>query len=173
MKHRTTKSRGMLSVYKTENDIPQELRLKLNVLTNQSLADAVDLQMQIKQAHWNVKGPHFIGLHELFDRIDEAVESYVDLIAERIVQLGGIAEGTVRVAAGRSRLEEYSLVIADGRGHVEAVSKALSTFGREARATINHANELDDADTADIFTEISRGIDKWLWFVEAHTQAAH
>jgi len=163
----------MLSVYKTENDIPQELRLKLNVLTNQSLADAVDLQMQIKQAHWNVKGPHFIGLHELFDRIDDAVESYVDLIAERIVQLGGIAEGTVRVAAGRSRLEEYPLVIADGRAHVEAVSKALSTFGREARATINQANELDDADTADIFTEISRGIDKWLWFVEAHTQAAH
>ncbi len=173
MKHRTTKSRGMLSVYKTENDIPQELRLKLNVLTNQSLADAVDLQMQIKQAHWNVKGPHFIGLHELFDQIDEAVESYVDLIAERIVQLGGIAEGTVRVAAGRSRLEEYPLVIADGRAHVEAVSKALSTFGHEARATIHQANELDDADTADIFTEISRGIDKWLWFVEAHTQAAH
>jgi len=173
MKHRTTKSRGTLNVYKTENDIPQELRLKLNVLANQNLADAVDLQMQIKQAHWNVKGPHFIGLHELFDQIDEAVESYVDLIAERIVQLGGIAEGTVRVAAGRSRLEEYPLVIADGRAHVEAVSHALSTFGRAARATINQANEFNDADTADIFTEISRGIDKWLWFVEAHTQAAH
>ena len=97
----------------------------------------------------------------------------MDLIGERIVQLAGIAEGTVRVAAGRSRLEEYPLVIAEGRAHIEAVSKALSTFGREARATINHANELDDADTADIFTEISRGIDKWLWFVEAHTQAAH
>ena len=173
MKHRTKKSRGTLNVYKTENDIPQKLRLKLNVLANQGLADAVDLQMQIKQAHWNVKGPHFIGLHELFDQIDEAVESYVDLIAERIVQLGGIAEGTVRVAADRSRLQEYPLVIADGRAHVEAVSTALSTFGREARATINQANELDDADTADIFTEISRGIDKWLWFVEAHTQAAH
>ena len=173
MKQRTKKSRGGLNVYKTENDIPQQLRLKLNVLANQGLADAVDLQMQLKQAHWNVKGPHFIGLHELFDQIDEAVESYVDLIAERIVQLGGIAEGTVRVAAGRSRLEEYPLVIADGRAHVEAVSMALSTFGREARATINQANELDDADTADIFTEISRGIDKWLWFVEAHTQAAH
>jgi starvation-inducible DNA-binding protein len=173
MKHTTKKSRRTLNVYKTENDIPQQLRLKLNVLANQGLADAVDLQMQLKQAHWNVKGPHFIGLHELFDKIDEAVESYVDLIAERIVQLGGIAEGTVRVAAGRSRLEEYPLVIADGRAHVEAVSKALSTFGREARATINQANELDDADTADIFTEISRGIDKWLWFVEAHTQAAH
>src|SRR5713101_6459899 len=173
MKTTTAKIESMPTMYETENDIPQPRRAQLNALMNQRLADAVDLQLQMKQAHWNVKGPHFIGLHELFDQIDEAVESYVDLIAERIVQLGGIAEGTVRVAAGRSRLEEYPLVIADGRTHVEAVSKALSTFGREARATINQANELDDADTADIFTEISRGIDKWLWFVEAHTQAAH
>src|SRR5437016_332847 len=159
-------------MYVTENDLPKERRLELNALMNQRLADAVDLQMQMKQAHWNVKGPHFIGLHELFDQIDEAVESYVDLIAERIVQLGGIAEGTVRVAAERSRLEEYPLDIAEGRAHVEAVSKALSTFGHEARKTIDQADELEDADTADMFTEISRGIDKWLWFVEAHSQAA-
>src|SRR5438876_7631015 len=158
-------------MYETENDIPQQRRSELNALMNQRLADAVDLQMQMKQAHWNVKGPHFIGLHELFDQIDEAVESYVDLIAERIVQLGGSAEGTVRVAAERSRLEEYPLTIADGQAHVEAVSKALSTFGHEARKTIDQADELEDADTADIFTEISRGIDKWLWFVEAHSQA--
>ena len=158
-------------MYETENDIPQPRRLELNALMNQRLADAVDLQMQMKQAHWNVKGPHFIGLHELFDQIDEAVEGYVDLIAERIVQLGGIAEGTVRVAAERSRLEEYPLDIADGQAHVEAVSKALSTFGHEARNTIDQADDLDDADTADMFTEISRGIDKWLWFVEAHSQA--
>ena len=158
-------------MYETENDISPERRSELNALMNQRLADAVDLQMQMKQAHWNVKGPHFIGLHELFDQIDEAVESYVDLIAERIVQLGGIAEGTVRMAAERSRLEEYPLIIADGQAHVEAVSKALSTFGHEARKTIAQADELEDADTADIFTEISRGIDKWLWFVEAHSQA--
>jgi len=158
-------------MYETENDIPEARRLELNALMNQRLADAVDLQMQMKQAHWNVKGPNFIGLHELFDQIDEAVESYVDLIAERIVQLGGIAEGTVRVTAERSRLEEYPLTIADGHDHVEAVSRALSTFGHEARNTIEQADELEDADTADIFTEISRGIDKWLWFVEAHSQA--
>ena len=158
-------------MYETENEIPQKHRAELNALMNQRLADAVDLQLQMKQAHWNVKGPHFIGLHELFDKIDEAVESYVDLIAERIVQLGGIAEGTVRVSAARSRLEEYPLAIADGAAHVEAVSRALSTFGHEARETIEQADELDDADTADIFTEISRGIDKWLWFVEAHSQA--
>ena len=94
-------------MYETENDIPQNRRVEISTLLNQRLPDAVDLQTQMKQAHWNVKGPHFIGLHELFDKIDEAVEAYVDLIAERIVQLGGIAEGTARVAAGRSRLEEY------------------------------------------------------------------
>ena len=158
-------------MYETENDIPEPRRAELNALMNQRLADAVDLQTQLKQAHWNVKGPNFIGLHELFDQIDEAVEGYVDLIAERIVQLGGIALGTARVAAARSRLEEYPLDIADGRAHVEAVAKALSTFGGEARKTIDEADELQDADTADIFTEISRGIDKWLWFVEAHSQA--
>src|SRR6201987_5156736 len=116
-------------MYETENNIPNAARSELNALINQRLADIIDLQMQLKQAHWNVKGPHFIGLHELFDQIDEAVEGYVDLIAERIVQLGGIAEGTARVAAERSRLEEYPLDIADGRAHVEAVAKALSTFG--------------------------------------------
>src|SRR2546425_10570635 len=171
MKTSTKNTMDAPRMYETENDISQQRRTELCALMNQRLADAVDLQTQMKQAHWNVKGPHFIGLHELFDQIDEAVEGYVDLIAERIVQLGGVAEGTARVAAVGSRLEEYPLSIADGQAHVEAVSKALSTFGHEARKTIDEAEELDDADTADIFTEISRGIDKWLWFVEAHSQA--
>jgi starvation-inducible DNA-binding protein len=159
-------------MYETENDIPKAARSELNALINQRLADVIDLQMQLKQAHWNIKGPHFIGLHELFDKIAEDVETYVDEIAERAVQLGGIAQGTVRVAAARSRLEEYPLTIADGSAHVEAVAKALSTFGREARVSIDEANALNDADTADLFTEVSRGIDKWLWFVEAHSQAS-
>ncbi len=159
-------------MYETENDLPQKRREELNALMSQRLADAIDLQLQLKQAHWNVKGPNFIGLHELFDEVNADVAGYVDLIAERIVQLGGIAEGTVRVAAGRSRLAEYPLDIADGAAHVEAVARALSTFGRDARNTIDEADELGDADTADIFTEISRGIDKWLWMVEAHSQAA-
>jgi starvation-inducible DNA-binding protein len=173
MKKTNTKTEEAPKMYETENDIPEQQRSALIGLMNQRLADAVDLQTQMKQAHWNVKGPHFIGLHELFDQIDEAVESYVDLIAERIVQLGGIAEGTIRVAAARSHLEEYPLKIADGHAHVEAVSKALSTFGHDVRNTIDEADGLGDADTADIFTEISRGIDKWLWFVEAHSQAAN
>lgn len=158
-------------MYETENDISKNSRAELNALMNRRLASIVDLQMQIKQAHWNVKGPSFIGLHELFDKVAEAVEHYVDLVAERIVQLGDIAEDTVRVAASRTRLAEYPLQIAEGMAHVEAVARALSTFGQEAHNTIDEVNALDDADTADLFTEISRGIDKWLWFVEAHSQA--
>lgn len=158
-------------MYKTAIDIPLDERIELKTLMNLRLASAIDLQLQMKQAHWNVKGPSFIGLHKLFDEIDEAVEYYVDSIAERIVQLGGIAEGTVRVTASRSQLDEYPLTISDGMAHVHAVAKALSTFGREARTTIAEAEELNDADTADLFTEVSRGIDKWLWFVEAHSQA--
>jgi starvation-inducible DNA-binding protein len=159
-------------MYETENDISKENRMELNALMNQRLASAVDLQLQMKQAHWNVKGPSFIGLHELFDKVAGAVEGHVDQIAERIVQLGGVAEGTVRTAAARTRLTEYSPEISEGMAHVEAVARALSTFGQEVRNTIDDAAELDDAGTADLFTEISRSIDKWLWFVEAHSQAA-
>ena len=169
----TLKQNGEAAVqYETENDIPKAVRGELVEILNQRLADIIDLQTQLKQAHWNVKGPHFIGLHELFDKIAEDVESYVDMIAERVVQLGGIAEGTARVAASRSRLEEYPLEIADGSAHVEAVARALSTFGREARMMIDEAETLGDADTADMFTEISRAIDKWLWFVEAQSHAS-
>ena len=159
-------------LYDTENDLPRPAREALIPLINQRLADIVDLKTQIKQAHWNVKGPHFIGLHKLFDDIAEDVEEYTDMIAERAVQLGGIAEGTARVAASRSRLDEYPLNIADGIIHVAAVAKALSDFGNEVRRTIDEAETLEDSDTADMFTEVSRGIDKCLWFVEAHTQAS-
>jgi len=159
-------------MYETENDISKSNRSELITLLNLRLASLVDLQTQMKQAHWNVKGPSFIGLHELFDKVAKELEDYVDLVAERIVQLGGIAEGTVRVASSRTRLPEYPLEIAEGMAHVEAVARALSTFGREARNTIDEVNALEDADTVDLFTEISRGMDKWLWFVEAHSQAA-
>jgi len=158
-------------MYNTENDIARDRRADLNALLNRRLADAIDLQMQMKQAHWNVKGPNFIGLHELFDKVAESVESYVDLLAERIVQLGGVAEGTVRHAAAGSTIEEYPSEISEGAAHVSAVSIALAAFGYEVRNAINEATDLDDAGTADLFTEISRGIDKWLWFVEAHAQA--
>jgi starvation-inducible DNA-binding protein len=118
-----------------------------------------------------VKGPDFIALHELFDKVTEDVEEYVDLLAERAVQLGGIAEGTARTVAKRSTLPEYGAKGATGPDHVDALSTALAAFGKLARQAIDKCSELKDADTADLFTEISRGTDKWLWFVEAHLQA--
>src|SRR5947209_1374797 len=111
MKSTADRTKKAPTLYETENDLPKAAREELIPLINQRLADALDLQLQLKQAHWNVKGPNFIGLHELFDDIDESVEGYVDLIAERIVQLGGIAEGTARAVAARSRLDEYPLAI--------------------------------------------------------------
>ena len=160
-------------MFKTKNDLPEATRAKAIALLNARLADCIDLQSQTKQAHWNVKGPNFIGLHELFDKINEEVEDYVDDIAERAVQLGGIAEGTVRVVAKQSALKEYPLNVSDGHAHVDALSSALAAFGLLARKAINDANDMGDLDTADLFTEVSRGIDKWLWFVEAHLQAEH
>ena len=158
-------------MFKTKNDLSETIRSKAIELLNARLADAIDLQTQTKQAHWNVKGPTFIALHELFDKVNEDVEDYVDEIAERVVQLGGVAEGTARMAAKRSSLNEYPANAVDGRSHVEALSSALAAFGKSARKGIDQANEFNDLDTADLFTEISRGIDKWLWFVEAHLQA--
>lgn len=158
-------------MYVTKNDLPEATRAKVIELCNGRLADAIDLQTQCKQAHWNVKGPNFIALHELFDKINEDVEDYVDLVAERAVQLGGIAEGTARMAVKRSGLAEFKPKSAEGSDQVEALSASLASFGTLVRAAIENSNELNDADTADIFTEISRGADKWLWMLESHLQA--
>src|SRR5205814_232553 len=125
-----------------------------------------------KQAHWNVKGPQFIALHKLFDEINDAVVEYVDLLAERVVQLGGTAEGTARVVAERSELPEYPLTISTGEEHVWALSSALSNFGERIRRAIDQTADLGDVDSSDICTEISRGTDKWLWFVESHAEGA-
>jgi len=158
-------------LFSTKNDLPEDKRVEVIGLLNQRLAEAIDLQTQCKQAHWNVKGPSFIGLHKLFDDVNEDVETYVDLIAERIVQFGGIAEGTIGAAEQRSKLPDYPIGIATGAEHVAALSDALSAFGRAARITIAEMDELEDAGSADMLTGISRGVDKWLWFVEAHQQA--
>lgn len=158
------------AAYPTKNDLPEAARREAVALLNQRLADCIDLQTQSKQAHWNVKGPSFIALHKLFDEINAAVAEYADLLAERVVQLGGIAEGTVGVVAERSTLVDYPIGLSSGAEHVAALSDALAMFGRTVRVGIEEMNELEDAGSADILTEISRGVDKWLWFVEAHQQ---
>lgn len=158
-------------VSRTRNDLPEDTRSQMIELLNVRLADCIDLQTQTKQAHWNVRGPSFWGLHKLFDKVNEAVEEYVDLIAERAAQLGGSVEGTARQVAQRSSLPEYPKNIKGGMDHVKALSTALAAFGKSVREAIDTADEAEDKDTADVFTEVSRGIDQWLWFVEAHTQA--
>ncbi|MEO6939502.1 MAG: DNA starvation/stationary phase protection protein Dps [Candidatus Kapaibacterium sp.] len=158
-------------MYKTKNDLPLATRTKACAHLNELLAACIDLQLQSKQAHWNVKGPDFIALHELFDKIVTAAAEYVDLVAERIVQLGGIAEGTLRAIEKRSSLPKYPMNIANGVDHVNALSSSIAACGKHVRKGIDQSDKLHDADTTDILTEISRGLDKWLWFVEAQLQA--
>ncbi len=158
-------------MHDTKIDIKKETREQMIELLNARLADAIDLKSQAKQAHWNVKGMSFIALHELFDQVATEVDTHSDTIAERVTILGGTAEGTVRVAAEKSSLSQYPMEITDGRDHVDALSSALAEFGKRVRANIDDADEAGDKDTADLFTGVSREIDKLLWFVEAHIQA--
>ncbi len=154
----------------TKNDLPLDARTQLVVLLNARLADGIDLMLQGKQAHWNVKGPHFIALHELFDKIVEESEDWVDDLAERAVALGGVAEGTLVAVGKRTSLPAYPLDLIDGLAHVDALSSALARFGKSVRAAIDESSKLGDADTSDLFTGISRAVDKDLWFLEAHLQ---
>jgi starvation-inducible DNA-binding protein len=158
-------------MHKTRNDLPDNIRKAVIDLLQARLADAVDLVTQANQAHWNVKGPSFVGLHDLFEKVAEHGREHADLIAERIAALGGVAEGTAAVAAERSILPRYPLDIADGLAHVEALSIALATFGKAARAAIDGTSEMGDEVTVDLFTEVARGTDKDLWLVEVHSQA--
>jgi starvation-inducible DNA-binding protein len=160
------------ATHATLNDLPESTRSQVIDLLNQRLADAIDLELQSKQAHWNVKGPQFIALHKLFDEIHAAADEYVDLLAERIVQLGGVAEGVTAIVAERSELPQYPINISSGEEHVWALSNALASFGERIRRAIDETDELGDTDATDICTEISRGVDKWLWFVEAHADGA-
>jgi starvation-inducible DNA-binding protein len=131
-------------------------------------ADSMDRMHEAKQAHWNVKGPRFIALHTLFNAVVDAAEDSMDLLAERVVQLGGTAEGTIPVATARTGLKAYPLTLAEERDHVEALSSALAAYGASVRQAIEQTDTRGDTDTANICTEISRGVDKYLWFVEVY-----
>lgn len=152
----------------TKNSLPQSIRSQSVQLLNRNLALAIDLERQGKQAHWNVKGPNFIALHELFDKVAETAEGFTDLLAERATALGGTAEGRLHAMVESSSLPRYPGEIVSQREHVDALSTALAMFGKSARVAIDEAERLGDADTADVFTEISRETDKQLWLVEAH-----
>jgi starvation-inducible DNA-binding protein len=155
-------------VHPTHNTLSEKIRSQSIEILNKHLAAAIDLHAQAKQAHWNVRGPGFIAIHELFDRVAEQVERYSDHLAERAGGLGGTAHGTIQVAVKQSFLVPYAHGIADTAKHLFAVAASLAAFGQSVRHAIREATEFGDVDTADLFTEISRGIDKQLWFIESH-----
>lgn len=157
--------------FKTRNDLPAKARDEMIALLNRQLADTFDLFSQTKQAHWNVKGPQFFQLHGLFDKLAGALPEFADTIAERATALGGVAEGTARMSAKSSRLAEYPADAFDGAAAVEALASRYAALAASTRAAIIEANERGDLDTADLFTGISRELDKSLWFLEAHRQA--
>lgn len=155
--------------FKTSIDLPAKTRESVIVLLNQQLADTFDLLSQIKQAHWNVKGMNFIALHKLFDELVDTLEDQVDEIAERVTALGGLAMGTARMAAANSTLPEFPAVTA-GEDVLKALVERYAALAKSTRAAIDTADKAGDADTADLFTGVSRDLDKHLWFLEAHLQ---
>ncbi len=162
------KSKAKSRFYPTRIDMSAQVRSQVCELLNQSLAATLDLKTQTKQAHWNVKGMDFYQLHELFDELSGELEEYVDMVAERVTALGGTAMGTARIAAAESILPEYPFDAIDGIEHVTALAERFAAYAKHVRGAIDTTDELGDADTADLYTEISRTIDKRLWFLEAH-----
>lgn len=154
----------------TRNTLPDNTRKAMIALLNARLVDAIDLRLAVKQAHWNVKGASFIALHELFDQVQARVDTFVDDIAERAVALGGLAGGTTQTVANGTSLAPYPADAVDQKAHIAAVADRLAAFGKLTREAIDAADEVNDKDTADLFTGMSRQLDKDLWLVEAHLQ---
>lgn len=159
------------STFSTRIDLSPEVREKVIAMLNQQLADVFDLHSQSKQAHWNVKGAQFHALHDLFEKLANQLADYADTIAERATALGGLALGTVRMAAAHSRLPECDLKVIDSLPTVEALAVRFAALAGHMRKAIELAEAQNDKDTADLFTEVSRGLDKSLWFLEAHLQS--
>ena len=165
-----TMTQAAAKLLRSAHDLPEEQRVSLVALLNARLADTLDLYTQVKQSHWNIQGKEFFQLHELFDQLAGEVFPFVDEIAERATALGGIALGTVRMAAKASALKENDLGAAGGREHLALLIQRYGAYAAAVRRAIDESDELNDKDTADLFTQISRTVDKHLWFLEAHTR---
>jgi starvation-inducible DNA-binding protein len=159
-----------MQFYHTRNTLPEKIRNEVANELQKLLAVSIDMALQCKQAHWNMKGPDFIALHELFDGITNDMRSYSDLIGERIVQLGTSAEGTIQAISKRTQLPQYPLTLTTGKSHIEALSISLANYGEVIRGMVNRSAEMGDQATSDILTEVLRGSDKWLWMLESHIQ---
>ena len=159
--------------FNTRNDIPETTRIACCQLLNTTLAATLDLWTQVKQAHWNVKGPNFYQLHLLFDEVATVVYEYIDMVAERITSLAGVANGTARQSASHSPLPEYPAIPIGEKEHLRALADRLATYVKHIRESIDKTDELDDQATNDLYVEIARAIDQKLWFIEAHLQENH
>ncbi|MEP6745071.1 MAG: DNA starvation/stationary phase protection protein Dps [Gemmatimonadota bacterium] len=156
--------------FRTHNDLTTKIRGRILPLLNQQLADTTDLFTQVKTSHWNVKGPHFIALHLLFDTLAGKLVVQADAIAERATALGGVATGTLRQAAKASRLPELPAGTFDGMTLVRALTARYGQLASDTRTAIDAATTLGDTGTADLLTGVSRELDSSLWFLEAHLQ---
>jgi len=157
-------------MHKTKNALKSNARTLSMELLNARVADGIDLALITKQAHWNLKGPQFIAIHEMLDGFRGQLDEFNDTMAERVVQLGGTALGTTQVVAKESKLAPYPTDIYKIHDHLHALIERYGSFANAVRGNIEQTAEAGDADTADIFTEVSRGLDKALWFLEAHVQ---
>lgn len=156
--------------FKTTIDIEENSRQSMIVLLNQQLADTIDLYSQVKQAHWNVRGMNFMQLHLLYDQLAEKLPPHIDSIAERAGILGGAAKGTARMAAKNSRLKDMPEMFENEKQSVTLLVERYASLAETTRQAIDEADEAGDADTADLFTAVSRTLDKSRWFLEAHVQ---
>ena len=159
-----------MKTHATENNLASNVKSTAIGLLNARLAESIDLSLMTKQAHWNLKGRQFIGVHEMLDKLRDDVDEYSDTMAERAVQLGGTALGTSEVVVKQSKVPDYPTDIYKVEDHLKAMIERLGMVANTVRKSIDEADEAGDADTADVFTEVSRGLDKWLWFLEAHLQ---
>jgi starvation-inducible DNA-binding protein len=157
-------------MHQTRNDLQSNTRSVAIELLNARLADVIDLALLTKQAHWNLKGPRFIAIHEMLDGFRDQIDEYTDTMAERVVQLGGTAFGTTQTVAKGTTLPPYPTDIYTVNDHLAALIDRYAKVANAVRKAIHDADEAGDADAADIFTEASRGLDKALWFLEAHIQ---
>lgn len=158
-------------MYKSSVGTIESNRQATIALLNARLADSVDLRSQVKWAHWNVKGMHFMQLHLLFDSVAGHLEEHTDTIAERIVALGGVANGTTREAAAKSGLKEADLTASDGASQLKWLVHNVAHHANALRQAVNESDDLGDKITADLFTSVTRELDKDLWFLEAHLQS--
>ena len=165
----TTTTRSTPS-FTTRIDVDSDARAELIALLNQQMADNADLYSQTKQAHWNVKGPDFMQLHLLYDQVAAVVEPFTDELAERVTALGGYATGTVRMAAESSTLPEFPMDAIDGKATLEALADRWAAYAASTRAAIERAAQIGEPTSEDLFTEISREVDKALYFLESHLQ---